>query len=232
MMGALPFLAMFALELLPRRIFEPRNFIAAGAALCFIPIALYLTIDAGAVPHEFLVGVDGFGWRYVTFLAIEIPQVAVVAFAWRKVEPSDRRILLLAIALLFAIPTFSFGLSNDFVMRVSIPPLFLLAFAFARVATLTPRDNGPFATVIAVIVILSFATPMLEIKQGLRPSYAISDCNFLTSWNKYAPTIWPTNYLARLEAVPEWIVRAGDARVTIENRQCWPDHPLLDDARK
>ncbi|WP_442755299.1 hypothetical protein ACNHKD_01135 [Methylocystis sp. JAN1] len=234
MMGAAVFLAMFALELFPRRIFETRNLIAVAAGLCFLPIALYLTLDAAAVPHRVLLGVKGFLPLYLPFLAIEIPQAAIVALGWRMVEPSDRRLALLAIAMLAVIPAYSIGGANDFAMRASIPPLFILAFVFSRVAVLTPRDNGRFATAIAVIVILSFATPMIELKQALQAGgYKISDCNMLTSWRKIGPSALPTNYWARADKVPSWLMSTeGTAPLTLEDRKCWPDHPLLEEGMK
>ncbi len=233
MMGAAPFVALFALEQLPRRIFAPSVWAAAAVGLCFLPIALYLVDDAGAVPHELLLTREGYLLRYALFLAVEIPQAAIVLYAWNKVEPFDRRILALSLALLMLIPFYSIGVSNDFVMRVSIPPLFLLAFAFARIAVLTPRDESRFATAISVIVILSAATPILEIKQALRQNYAISDCNMLTSWHKGDPSVLPTNYWARVEKVPAWLMSTqGAGALTVEDRKCWPDHPFLQDHMK
>lgn len=234
MMGAAPFVAFFALQLLPRRIFARETVVAAAVGLCFLPIALYLTMDAGAVPHEWLILRDGFAFRYVLFILIEIPQAAVVLYAWNKVEPSDRKILILALVLLLIIPVYSVGVSNDFVMRVSIPAMFLLAFAFARIAVLTPRDNGTFATVISVIVIISAATPLLEIKQAFKERYAISDCNMLTSWHKGDISALPTNYWARVEKTPGWLMstEAAPAPFTLEDRTCWPDHPYFDGDRK
>lgn len=233
MMGAAPFVALFAIELLPRDLFSWRNLAAAAIGLCFLPIFFYLTTDAGAVPHELLLTRQGYALRYVLFLAVEIPQAAIVLYAWKKVEAADRRILALSLALLLLIPFYSVGVSNDFVMRVSIPPLFLLAFAFARIAVLTPRDGGMFATSISVIVILSAATPLLEIKQALRQNYAISDCNMLTSWHKGDPSVLPTNYWARTEKVSPWLMSTESApRLTLEDRKCWPDHPFLQDRMK
>lgn len=233
MMGAAPFILLFALELLPRRIFEARNLLAASAGLCFLPIAVYLTLDAAAVPHRFLLNVDGFLPFYLLFIMVEIPQVAIIAMAWDKVAPTDRRLVWLAVAMLLAIPTYSVGTSNDFVMRASIPPLFVLAFVFARVVALTPRDNGRFATAISVMVILSFATPMLEITQAMiRPSYAISDCNMVTSWAKGDPSVLPMNYWARVEKIPAWLMTADTPALLAENRRCWPDHPTIDEKSK
>jgi len=233
MMGAAPFLILFRVELLPRDLFAPRVFAAAGAGLCFLPVALYLTMDAGEVPHEWLIAREGFAWRYFPFLAVEIPQAAIVLYAWNKVEPPERRVLLLALVSLCVFPIYSVGPSNDFTMRASIAPLFLLAFAFARVAALTPRDNGVFPTIISMTVILSFATPMLEMKQALTHPYAISDCNLLTSWSKVDPSALPTNYWARVEKTPSWLLStASRTPLTIEDRKCWPDHPLLQERMK
>lgn len=233
MIGALPFLALFAIELGPKAWLTKRTMSAALGGLCIVPIALYLTMDAGAVPKDWLFKREHFLPLYALFLLLEIPQVAIIASRWSLVEPSERRLLVLAIGFLFAIPLYSLGPFNDFAMRSSIVPLFLVGYAFSRIATLTPRDNGPFATLIGVIVILSFATPMLELRDSLNPSYAISDCNMLTSWHKTYRAEMPTNYWARVEKTPAWLIVPGSAApLTLEQRQCWPDHPLLDDEMK
>lgn len=233
MMGAAPFLLMFALRELPRKIFAARNFMAGAAGLLLVPIALYLTLDAASVPSEFLFKYDGFTLRWALFLAVEIPQLAIVAYAWNKIEAPDRPLLLFTSALLFVIPAFSVGASNDFVMRASIPPLFLLAYAFSRVAVLTPRDNGAFATLISSIVIISLATPLLEVKGAFKPSYVISDCNMLTTWAKGDREILPTNYWARVEKVPAWLISTtGATPLENETRVCWPDHPTLQPSMK
>jgi hypothetical protein len=232
MLGAAPFLAVFGLRLFPRGLFERRILIAAAGALLFIPVALYLTVDAGAVAHQFLPGVAGFGALFVVFLLVEIPQSAVIAIGWKKIEACDRWLIAGAIALLVVIPVYSFGPSNDFAMRASIMPLFLLAYGFSRIAVLTPRDNSAFPTFISVLVILSFATPMIEFKRELLPAYAISDCNLLTAWLKSDPTILPTNYWARVEKVPAWLTPVSASPLGLEIRQCWPDHPLLREGMK
>lgn len=230
--GAAPFLAIFGLRL-GGGLFAPRILAAGLAGLCFAPVAIYLTADAGAVRHYWLIFVDGFALIYPLFIAVEIPHAAVVFAAWSKIEESDRALVATAVAVLLVIPFYLFGASNDLAMRASIIPLFLLAFAFAKIAVSTRRDGAPLASVISAIVILSAATPLLEVKRAfVEPAFAISDCNFLTSWKKADPTIWPSNYLARIAAAPAWLVRAKDARITIEDRKCWPDHPRLSDSEK
>jgi hypothetical protein len=232
MMGAAPFLAYFSLSLPPRKIFSPPVLLAASAALCFLPVAAFLATDAGAVSHRLMFGVEGFFASYFLFLAIEIPHSAVIIAAWKKIETSDRRIIALAIALLVAIPLYSIGASNDFAMRASIVPLFLLAFAFARVASLTPRDNGAFATCISAIVIISAATPLSEIKRSFVGGYAISDCSLATAIQKWGWKEASPNYFASTAAAPAWLQPKTSDRAPVEDRSCWPNHPRLDDKRK
>ncbi len=232
MIGIAPFLLMFGIEGRSLKIVTPRLLAAAAGAACFGPLLFYLSIDAGAVPHQLLFGTSGFLLLYVAFIFVEIPQMGVVAYAWRLLARCDVRLLALSAILLLIIPFYKIGESNDFAMRASIPALFLLAFAFSRIAALTPRDNGAFATIIGVIVLAGFATPMLALKQSFGTSYALSDCNFVTAANKTSAKKLPTNYLARIEAAPHWLIVPSGTPVKPEARQCWPDHPLLDEKMK
>ncbi len=225
MIGAAPFLVLFALELAPSRLFAWRNIAACVIGLCFAPIALYLVIDAGSVPSGWLITQDTFFARYFLFIVIEIPQAAIVFYAWDKVEPSDRRIFILAVAVLLVLPVYALGPGNDLVMRSSIPSLFLIAFVFARIAVSTPRDNGAFATVISSIIIISGMTGAVEFARALHPRYAISDCNLLSAWRGQNIPALPTNYLARTEKIPDWLMLGDQRQLTFENRACWPDHP-------
>ncbi|MEK4032796.1 hypothetical protein WOC76_02280 [Methylocystis sp. IM3] len=234
MLGAAPFVAWLALRAPGRGFLTAEMVLAAMAGLCFAPVALYLVMDAGAVPHEWLAFRDGFLRTYFSFVFVEIPQAAVLVYAWRKIAGPDRGPLVLALVLLLVIPLYSFGPSNDFAMRASIPALFLLAFSFARIAVLTPRDNSAFPTLISSLVLISAATPLLELKNAFSGAYGVSDCNMMTAWRKTDGFAFPTNYLAREEKVLPWLISVGDgpAPLTVETRRCWPDHPLLDDRKK
>ena len=226
MMGVAPFVLLFAAGE-NFRLLQTRSFAAAAIGVCFAPIAVYLTLDASAVKHEWYILRDGFFVSWLVLMLIEIPQVAVIALAWKKVETADRSLVILAVAILAALPVYSIGPSNDFVMRASIPALFVIAFVFARIAVLTPRDNSAFPTFIGLIVIISFATPMLEVKQSFERPYAISDCNLATVWSKLFNSELPTNYWARVETAPKWLLVADKTPLLVEERKCWPDHPLL-----
>ena len=55
----------------------------------------------------------------------------------------------------------------------------------------------------------------------------------LTSWRKVDATVLPTNYWARVDKVPAWLMSAGaTAPLTLEERKCWPDHSFLTDEMK
>ncbi len=224
-LGGAPFVVYFALRSPLKELLTPHNLHAVGACLLFLPVAIYLIWDANSVAHGWLLGAEGFALAYVSFVALSFPHAAIVASAWDKVERGDRAIFVIAVAVLLLLPFYWFGQNNDLVSRASIPAYAILAFAFARVATLVPRDNGRLATCISVIVILSAAGPMVEIKRSLFVNaYGISDCNLLTSWRQSDPTTTPTNYLARASNMPRWLVPMNDKRLALEDRACWPDN--------
>ncbi len=89
------------------------------------------------------------------------------------------------------------------------------------------------ARVVSTLALLGAATPLIEIKTVVVPeSFAISDCNLVTTARKLSSEP-PANYLARVERAPAWLLDAAAAPpLTVENRKCWPDHPLLDDRRR
>ncbi|GLI91281.1 hypothetical protein [Methylocystis echinoides] len=233
MLGAAPFLALFATwrwrTLLSRDVMA-----SVAASLCFLPVAIYLVVDAGAVAHEWLILRDGFARLYPFFLLVEVPQAALVLYCFRYVATADRPVFWVALAILFILPVYSFGPYNDLMMRASIPALFLLAFHFARIVVLTRSGGGALASVASTLVLLAAATPFIEIVSALAPSYAISDCDLLTGSHKLEPGKLPTNYLARIEKVPVWLVDPAGARAprTVVDRKCWPDHPGLDESLK
>ena len=228
--GTSPFVVYVALRSPLKELLTLQNLRAAGACLLLLPMAIYVSWDAGSITHGWLLGEPEFVWSYVYFVALALPQAAIVAGAWNKVETGDRAIFVIAVAVLLLLPIYRFGPFNDLVMRASIPALAILAFAFARVATLVPRDAKPIALGILVVVVASAATPALQIKRAVAyPAYAISDCNFLTSWSKLDPERWPTNYLARASNAPSWLVPMNDKRLALEDRICWPGNPLMGD---
>jgi hypothetical protein len=233
--GALSFGLALAMRSSWREIISVPSLSSIAAGLCFLPIAFYLVTGSHAIAHGAQVSRDGFASIYFVFLLIEIPQAAVLLYTWRKIEAVDRATLVVALLTLCLLPLYAFGPSNDLAMRASIPALFLLAFNFARVASSTPRDNSALPTIIAVIVLISAETAIMQIKHALAAGdFAISDCNLLTSWQSTSPMGFPVNYLAAEDSLPRWLLRRKEAPapLRLEYRDCWPDHPGRDILRR
>jgi hypothetical protein len=228
--GAIPIVGYLVLRRDYAHLFDARIIVACVAALCFLPLVVYLGADAESVPHSWLFLVDGFWPVYVIFVAIQIPQAAVVWVCRQKLAPEWRELAALAIVLLLLIPFYRLGVNNDFAMRVSIAPLTLLAFAFAAIAAqLKLRDGVGRVAAVVTIVGLSAVTPALEVQRALMlDRFAVSDCNLLTTWRYLEPSTWISNYLARADRMPVWLLRRDNAAppATVEARQCWPDHPF------
>jgi hypothetical protein len=232
MAGALPIVGFLVLRRESGDLLAPRLLGACVAALCFLPIVVYLGADAESVPHRWLVVLDGFWSLYVLFILIQIPQAAIVASFWRKLDPGSRTLSILSIVLLVLIPIYKLGANNDFAMRASIMPLALLAFVFGSIVVeLRLRDGIGRVSAAAAVIVLGCFTPAFEVERALTlHSFAISDCNLLTTWSDLEPDRWLANYFARSDTMPVGLLShdRAETRLAIESRPCWPDHPLSD----
>jgi len=119
-----------------RKLADPR--IWAPAFAVGVVVAGYLTLDAGRIPKGWTIGRNGFGaaavaldlLRHVEFFALEAGLIGAAILAIRASSQ-----VMLALAILVLLPLVSFGAANDFVMRVSIPSLAVLAIAACRALT-------------------------------------------------------------------------------------------------
>ena len=200
--------------------------VAAG----FIPVALYLTADAGAVGHGWQFGKKDFAQNLVMFLAFEVPHLLIVEKLWRSVERELRGLLLMTVGLLVVLPMYAMGPNNDFTMRAAIVPLAILAFVFATTVLAHARASGRGVMLFAgAIVLIGAVTPGFEVMRALTfKPFAISSCNLLTSWQQFDPERWMANYMARVDQLPPWLVRVdrSAAPLALESAKCWPDHPI------
>jgi len=225
--GGAPFAAYLALRA-PSKIFARGPLLAGAAALGLLPVAHYLTVAAAQVPHGFAFERSGYGVQWIVFVLVEVPQFALLALTWRRIERADRGLLVVAALVLAILPLFQFGSANDLVMRASIPALFVLAFAFARLAATTPRDDSALPTAISLLVILGAFTPMFEIKRAFAGRFDISACNTLAAWKQTMHgkhNDFPTNYLASAKSAGLWTASVSAAPRGLETKDCWPDHP-------
>jgi len=109
-----------------------------------VVVAAYLTLDAGTIPRGWTIGRSGFGAavtrdlaRHAEFFVLEAGLIGAAILAIRPA-----REVVLALAILALLPLASFGAANDFVMRVSIPSLAVLAIAACRALTGTVSGRG------------------------------------------------------------------------------------------
>lgn len=214
---------------------SPRFWLGGAAAACFAPVAVYLTVNAGAIAHDAIARAPGFWGVYLLFLLVEIPHALLLAALWRRVDADFKPLLVISIVLLVALPLYSFGPSNDLAMRGSITPLFLLAFIFlSTLLGLEPAQRRARLAGVA-LVIVGAGVPLIEICEVvLLPRFAISACNLITATDELTPGGVPANYVAPAAQAPRWLLRPPGQDASFETMgegRCWPDHPALGDDR-
>ncbi len=160
MIGALPFIAICVLRALPGNVFCARNMIAIVAALCFLPVLFYLTLDAGTVGREWLLGLDGFWLSYLLLLIFGMPQAWIVLASWSKLAEWRKTAVGAAVFSLLLIPIYRIGAApddNDLAMRAPTIALFVVAIVFCEIAsaTLTGRRKDALGFAAVAIVALS-----------------------------------------------------------------------------
>ena len=227
--GTLPF-AVYLLVRDARVIAASSRFrLALAVALCFLPVVFYLKIDAGQVPHEFLLFQPFMASTIALFLLIEIPQVAVVRLVFRELDPTIKGVTVVAVVTLLVLPTMRLGLANDLVMRASIPALTLLAFAFAEALAIAWRTAPGLCAVGGLLALIGAVTPGQEIIRALTfRSFAVSDCNLVTVWKTLEPSEPALeNYLAGQSRVPDWLMKTATGVPAVDQPAavCWPDIP-------
>ncbi len=227
--GVLPLAAYLLIRDIRVTVAAPRFWLAVAAGLCFLPVALYLRIDAEQVPREFILLKPTMASSIALFLLIEIPHLAIIRHVWAKLDPALKGLLTVSIVVLFVLPAIRFGASNDLVMRASIPALMVLAMTFAEALAIAWHERKSLLAAGVTLALLGAVSPMQEIVRSLTfHSFAISDCNVATVWKKLMPQV-PTmeNYFAGVAGLPGWLSREGmDAPLLDQrNKVCWPDIP-------
>jgi hypothetical protein len=228
LIGALPFLALAIFRALLSNLASFRDIVAVAAAMCFAPVALYLTADAESVSRDWPILDEGFLWHYLQLLVFSIPQSWIILAMWSRVDGQYKTAVGLAILLLCVFPIYRIGGGNDLAMRGTIVPLFIVAFAFCEMVPSILADGRAAAWATVAVVTLSAATGIMEIRRAVAdPSYAINDCNLLNVSDKIAEGSLPANYLGRLSRMPAWLLGKAGAPLTAEARVCWPNYSLL-----
>lgn len=194
------------------RPFHPR--VWAPALAVGLVIAAYLTLDAGQIPRGWTLGQQGLGagalaadlGRQAEFFILE---AGLVGFAILAIRPSAS--LVLALCVLAVLPVARFGAANDFVMRVSIPSLTVLAIGACLALTGAPSPGDAASlpvpanlkirkAALAGLLLVGAVTPAQEFARAavLAPWPANPDATLIDA----ACGIFPTHYVARLRGQP------------------------------
>jgi hypothetical protein len=194
------------------RLFHPRVWVPALAV--GLVIAAYLTLDAGQIPRGWTLGGQGFGpaalaedlWRQAEFFLLE---AGLIGFAILTIHRSAA--VALALCVLAILPVVRFGAANDFVMRVSIPSLAVLAIGAcvalfaarppAEAAAASARTNLRIKKVaLAGLLMVGAITPLQEFARAaaLDPWPANRAATLIDA----ACGIYPPHYVARLRGQP------------------------------
>lgn len=215
-LGLVPFVLWRAFDTALRerssRLFHPR--VWAPALAVGLVIAAYLTLDAGQIPKGWTLGRQGFGpaalaedlWRQAEFFLLE---AGLIGFAILTIRRSAA--VVLALCVLAVLPVVRFGAANDFVMRVSIPSLTVLAIGacLALFAAPPPVEAAPVAVranlwikkaALAGLLLIGAITPLQEFARAaaLDPWPADRDATLIDA----ACGIFPPHYVARLRGQP------------------------------
>ena len=228
--GTLPFAGYLFVRDARHLVVSPHLWLAVAVAACYLPVALYMQVDAAKVPHAFVLFMPTMAAAIVSFLVIEIPHIAIIRETWPSLDPRLKGIVIVSFCILVLLPVERFGVSNDLVMRASIPALMILSIAFAdALAIAWATRRGLFVGGLCLLL-LGAVTPAQEIIRSLSfAPFAISDCNLVTVWKKLNPAL-PTldNYLARRSAFPAGLIRASTTAPLSDQPRtvCWPDIPI------
>jgi hypothetical protein len=194
------------------RLFRPQ--VWAPALAVGLVIATYLTLDAGQIPAGWTIGRQGFGFiaiggdlgRQAEFFLLE---AGLIGFAILTIRRSAA--VALALCVLAVLPVLRFGAANDFVMRVSIPSLTVLAIGACLALFAEPSASSAAAepipsslrikkAVLAGLLLIGAVTPFQEFARAaaLEPWPVNLDASLIDA----ACGIFPAHYVARLRDQP------------------------------
>jgi hypothetical protein len=217
-LGALPF-AIHAMACSLRQLRGLPWIVLAGAVPSLLALYAIAFLQAGTDNVHFHIGLvkDEFSTdrrpliRYIAFLALEtLPFVIAVGLArtWRPATPTA---FVIVVGVLVMCPLVWIGENQDFVMRVSIPALHVLAIMVGLiVAQAQPVAAEPrlrWARIVAVAALAVGAiTPLMEVRRAItRQAGTVSAaCNFVDAWRDSEWTLAQVSaYLANEARFPE-----------------------------
>ena len=223
--GVVPWLVFCAFRR-PREILRScRTWAGAMAALCFVPILIYLISGASSIAGGATFDRPDFTFWYSLFLMVQLPVLLFLVIARSRIAPEDRALLIVSALVLLVLPFFRFGPNNDLVSRGSIVALVVVAFVFGRIVVQATVERSPLGYAGCLLVLCSAPSAAVEIGRAIStPRYAISECSLMEAAHALGETEVPTNYVVTRDALPDWLVETGGVSFrSVETLSCWPD---------
>jgi len=207
-----------------RYILVRRTWVGAALGACFLPVAIFMMIGSSQIAHGVTAERPAFMPLYVLFIALQLPSVLFVALYRRLLSKPLFALFCINAIILLVLPFFSFGPSNDLVMRGSIAALLIVAFVFGLLLC-NPELSRKAKIAGYALVILGSASAIVEFSRNISyPRYELSDCSLMESNRALGGTGVPTNYAVEGARMPGWLM---DARVlnplVAKLRRCWAD---------
>ena len=209
----------------PRAMTAPRTILGVLAGACFLPLAIYIMLQAGSIYSGTpLLRADFLFW-FCLFVVVQLPVLGLLYVARDRVRPDERWLLGVAAITLFLLLPIGFGPNNDLVMRGSIVPLTIVAFIFGRILIEETRKRSRFAIAGWILVVVSAPSAAVEVGRALAtPRYAISDCSLAEASLELQWASVPTNYVVPTWTIPAWLIDVASISPAHSGKErCWPD---------
>lgn len=227
-LGALPFtLLRFARR--PIESLSDKGFwLQFAASLLFLPEALYMLGHGEAISQKLMLNQGSFFGLYCQFIIISLIPASLILFFIGRFPSNMKSTIVLSFVTLLILPLFWFGSDNDLVMRGSILPLVVMAYAFSEAISWGPSAR-PMVWITAVALwMVGMASPLSEMTRAFEfHRFNISNCGFVSA--QLAMSFGPIspNYLSLADGEPTWILSRDDRQVMSQSiADCWPDFPF------
>ena len=143
--GLIPLYAWATIKEGVKTVLTPANLIAAP--LVALPLVLYLSQGTAVIPFSFIWEVSSVG-ELLIFWSVEFLVITLTIYYASR---ADHQLLLLSVISLLSLSLFSYGVINDFIMRASMPYIFILATLAAK-AVLTSHGIPRLLLVICLSI--------------------------------------------------------------------------------
>jgi hypothetical protein len=217
---AVPFLLLGRLR---EHVVRPRMWISALIACCFAPVVIYFTADASSIPLSTAPATAETFSLYSLFVLALAPHAAFLFLSRESLPKQYRMAAVISLILLFTLPAFIFGTSNDIVMRGSIVPLTILWFLFGYVllgSSIQHVRDRWLGMVTGVLCSLSAVGTLAM--HHLAPGWPISDCSIVQSARELGAGELSPHYHARWSVIPDWLMIRGSSELRpTAPRECW-----------